>query len=553
MIMVRLFLEMYMRRLIGGVVVLAMAALTLVAVGPASFAGDGLIVRGVRATTPGLTTQIEITAQSGTAITKLVARLRLVRATGVLATVDDFELVQGAGNDGVWRSRTAVTLPEGRVTVDVEGTTVSGFQRTATDAGLIDNGRDVAVSAFEVSPATLDTEHEDVSFGGRVVTHPADGAEEGVPGLTVDFDSPETSSLGSTTTDTQGRFSFTTHLMSSLHVYAVSRADATYRSARSDQVLVNHVNLPTRLTIKAPVTRGIVGDSMVLTGRLERQSRAGEWAGLAGFAVAVTAHDGMGSPVRILTGTDGTFSVPVTQYSATQWDASFPPPGEGSGRYAHSNAITGFVAAQWHPAITGFDAGPEPVGRGATVTVRGHVLRSTADGGTEPAANSTIDLRFSADGKTWTPKSRLAVGANGAFTFTSKAVQDGYWRASVEDDGTYLPVTGGSDYVDTKTWTRIRSFNASPEPVRKGKTSTAAGYLDRYGSSWTAFTGQSVKIYFQAKGSTTWTYEGKATTSKTGHFSHGFTAAKDGTWRAAYAGTTTYLTVTGSGDYVDVS
>jgi hypothetical protein len=113
-------------------------------------------------------------------------------------------------------------------------------------------------------------------------------------------------------------------------------------------------------------------------------------------------------------------------------------------------------------------------------------------------------------------------------------------------------VTSGSDYVDTKTWTRVRSFNASPEPVRKGRTITAAGYLDRYGSSWTAFTGQTVRIYFQPKGSTTWTYEGKATTSKTGHFSHGFTAAKDGTWRANYAGTTTYLAVTGSGDYVDV-
>jgi hypothetical protein len=541
-----------MRRLIGVVVVLAMAALTLVGLGPASFAGDGLVVSGVRATTPGLTTPIEITAESGTNVAKLVARLRLAGTTGVLATVDDFERVRGAGNDGVWRSETAVTLPEGRVTVDVEGTTVSGFQRTTTDAGLIDNGRDVAFSAFEVSPATLDTEHEDVSFSGRVVTHSAEGAEEGVPGLRVDFDSPEADPLGSTTTDAQGRFSFTTRLMNSLHVYAASRADAMYRPARSDQVLVDHVNLTTRLTIKAPATLGIVGDSMVLTGRLERQSRAGEWAGLAGFPVAVTAHDGTGSPVRALTGTDGTFSVRVTQYSATQWDAAFPPAGEGSGRYAHANAITGFVAAQWHTSISGFGAGPEPVGRGATVTVRGHVLRGTADGGNEPAANSTVDLRFSPDNKTWTTKSRLAVGATGAFTFTSKAAQDGYWRAAVEDDGTYLPVTSGSDYVDTKTWTRVRSFNASPEPVRKGRTITAAGYLDRYGSSWTAFTGQSVKIYFQPKGSTTWTYEGKATTSRTGHFSHGFTAAKDGTWRAAYAGTTTYLAVTGSGDYVDV-
>jgi hypothetical protein len=68
----------------------------------------------------------------------------------------------------------------------------------------------------------------------------------------------------------------------------------------------------------------------------------------------------------------------------------------------------------------------------------------------------------------------------------------------------------------------------------------------------TPFSGQSVKIYFAAKGTTSWKYEGTAKTSSTGHFSHTFTAAKDGTWRATYAGNSTYLLVTGSGDYVDV-
>ncbi|WP_460333344.1 hypothetical protein [Actinoallomurus acanthiterrae] len=527
-----------------------MAAFTLVATGPASFAGDGLIVRSVRATTPGLTTQIEITALSGTDIATLVARLRLSGQTEVLATVDDFELVQGAGNNGVWRSRTAVTLPEGRVAVDVEGTTVGGYHRTTTDAGVIDNGRDVTFSAFAVNPTTIDTEHEDVTITGQVI----DPAAAGVPGLKISFHSPElpNNPIGSTTTDEQGLFTFTTRFTNSMHVYAVSTAGAMYRSAKSAQVMVGHVDLPTRLTIKAPVTRGIVGDTMVLTGRLERQSRSGEWAGLAGLPVLVTAHDGTGSPVRVTTGPDGTFSVPVTQYSGTQWDARFPPPGEGS-RYADSGGTTAYVAAQWRTTVTGFNAAPEPVGRGATVTARGQVLRRTGDGGTEPAPYPTVALQFSPDGKTWTTKNRLAFEQDGAFTLTAKATQDGYWRAAVQDDGTYLPANSGSDYVDTKTWTRIRSFNASPEPVRKGKTITAAGYLQRYGSSWTAFSGQSVKIYFQAKGSTTWTYEGKATTSRTGYFSHGFTASKDGTWRAAYAGTSTYLAVTGSGDYVDVS
>lgn len=106
--------------------------------------------------------------------------------------------------------------------------------------------------------------------------------------------------------------------------------------------------------------------------------------------------------------------------------------------------------------------------------------------------------------------------------------------------------------MDVRYRTAISSFNASPEPVSKGKTITVAGTLKRDTTAWKAFSGQSVKIYFQAKGATTWTYEGTAKTSSTGHFSHGFKAAKDGTWRATYAGGSSYLAVTGSGDYVDV-
>jgi hypothetical protein len=92
----------------------------------------------------------------------------------------------------------------------------------------------------------------------------------------------------------------------------------------------------------------------------------------------------------------------------------------------------------------------------------------------------------------------------------------------------------------TRTRTAISSFNASPEPIKKGRRLTVAGTLKRHTTSWKAFPGQSVKIYFAAK------------TSSTGHFSHTFTADRDGTWRATYAGSSTHLAVTGSGDYVDV-
>lgn len=115
-----------------------------------------------------------------------------------------------------------------------------------------------------------------------------------------------------------------------------------------------------------------------------------------------------------------------------------------------------------------------------------------------------------------------------------------------------LPATSGADYVDVRYRTAISGFNAGPEPIKKGGRLTVSGTLKRDTSAWKAFPGQSVKIYFAADGATTWTYEGTAQTSSTGHFSHAFTAAKNGTWRATYAGSGTYLAVTGSGDHVDV-
>jgi hypothetical protein len=87
--------------------------------------------------------------------------------------------------------------------------------------------------------------------------------------------------------------------------------------------------------------------------------------------------------------------------------------------------------------------------------------------------------------------------------------------------------------------------------VRKGTTITVAGHLQRHTTSWRGLSGQSVKIYFAARGASSWT-KGAAKTSSTGHFSHGFTASKDGTWPITYAASSTYLAVTGSGDYVDV-
>jgi hypothetical protein len=251
--------------------------------------------------------------------------------------------------------------------------------------------------------------------------------------------------------------------------------------------------------------------------------------------------------------------VPVTVPGEGFWSVETPYvydrvlTGNGYGPYLGARAESGIMIANYRTAITGFNAAPEPVGKGATITATGRVIRYRADGSTAPGTGSPF-LQFSADGKKWATVYGTDPDANGYFTLRTPAVGDGYWRVDTTEMPGYqeLPATSGADYVDVRYRTAISSFNASPEPVSKGRKLTVGGTLKRDTTAWKVFSGASVKIYFAADGAKTWTYEGTAKTTSTGHFSHTFTAAKDGTWRATYAGSTTYLAVTGSGDHVDV-
>jgi hypothetical protein len=80
------------------------------------------------------------------------------------------------------------------------------------------------------------------------------------------------------------------------------------------------------------------------------------------------------------------------------------------------------------------------------------------------------------------------------------------------------------------------TLDASPEPVKKGKTLTGKGTLKIDGK---LLSGAQVKIYFKATGATSYTYKGAATTNSKGAYSKSFTASKTGIWKATYAGSTT--------------
>ncbi|KUL72473.1 MULTISPECIES: DUF5707 domain-containing protein [unclassified Streptomyces] len=114
-----------------------------------------------------------------------------------------------------------------------------------------------------------------------------------------------------------------------------------------------------------------------------------------------------------------------------------------------------------------------------------------------------------------------------------------------------------NDFHTTHTVQRYSKLtvNASPEPVKKGKTITVTGKLSR--ANWEDFkyhgyTNQSVKLQFRKKSSSTYTTVKTIKSNSTGDLKTTVTASVDGYYRWSFAGTTTTPAVNAAGDFVDV-
>ncbi|WP_127361669.1 single-stranded DNA-binding protein [Actinacidiphila soli] len=118
------------------------------------------------------------------------------------------------------------------------------------------------------------------------------------------------------------------------------------------------------------------------------------------------------------------------------------------------------------------------------------------------------------------------------------------------------------DYIhrDAATTFKVQRYskltvNASPEPVKKGKTITVTGKLSRANwedNQYHGYTNQSVKLQFRKKGSNTYTTVKTIKSDSTGNLKTTVTASTDGYFRYSFAGTTTTPAVNATGDFVDV-
>ncbi|GGO47034.1 calcium-binding protein [Streptomyces lasiicapitis] len=99
------------------------------------------------------------------------------------------------------------------------------------------------------------------------------------------------------------------------------------------------------------------------------------------------------------------------------------------------------------------------------------------------------------------------------------------------------------------------TVNASPEPVKKGKTITVSGALTRANwdtKKYAGYTQQPVKLQFKKKGASSYSTVKTVKSDTKGNLKTTVKASVDGTFRYVFAGTSTTPAVTSAGDAIDV-
>jgi len=122
---------------------------------------------------------------------------------------------------------------------------------------------------------------------------------------------------------------------------------------------------------------------------------------------------------------------------------------------------------------------------------------------------------------------------------------DLYANASYNDDVATVAIKKASTLT----------ADATPEPVKKGKTITVTGKLARANWStgkYAGYVSQPVKLQFRKKGSSAYTTLKTVRTNSTGVLKTTTKATVDGYYRYAFAGTATTAASTAPGDFVDV-
>ncbi|WP_131732947.1 hypothetical protein [Actinomadura formosensis] len=294
--------------------------------------------------------------------------------------------------------------------------------------------------------------------------------------------------------------------------------------------------IPQRIVVDPVAVQNWDAD-VTVTGQVQQNRGAGWVAAPAGLVVHFDSPD-------------GDLQVTATVQTGGRFQATFfPGPGNiiarvaGYGQVTETSArVLGWISRLYIDQSLG-DRKTNPVHPlyGKTFEVR-RTLKAVRG---EALPGRKVTLWWAPKGTSGYPKTgwkQVTSGvtdSNGRVKIRATAWTSGWLRTTFAGDATYTKVESGYPFrVSYKTG--IASFNASPEPARKGQYLTLTGRLMRWTPSggWQPIKDKWVSAQYRLKGQTAWRtpfcHNGGAATSSTGWFRMQCQTPADATWMAYY-------------------
>ncbi|MFB4300542.1 hypothetical protein [Actinomadura sp. NTSP31] len=485
---------------------------------------------------------LTLTAKSASGVTDVTASLHYPNTASATYDTVRFTRVAGTDQDGTWQAeyRTDIVRHPRANYVNAQVKTADGA--TASTLAKFNDCYETSITDLVTQPSVIDADHSDVTVHGRLMAQKSrEATPEPVPNAKIYGGGTSTTQAGpdgSFTFTSQGQFPVTAS-------YTADGPNCATGQVTGVTVAKQATELSARVTTAQPVA---TGTDVEVQGKLLRHGATGL---VPAPGVQLTAVVGSGATMENIplgpTAADGTFT--------SQFAADRPGPlavvASGDPFLEDARAAAGTLDVRRPTVITGLKLTPNPGRYGQPLSISG---RLGALPGALAIESAPLVAEFSTNGKTgWAAAGSGKTTSNGLFSLNSGAAkQDGYWRVRYAGNSAYMALTSNPVYVDVRYGTSIASFNASPEPVAKGKTITVKGQLFRYLDKKLPGPGASVYLYFQPKGSSIWTQVAVVKTASSGWFSKTFKASQDGTWMAAYKGSSAYLASNKPTDYVDV-
>ncbi|MER7676958.1 hypothetical protein [Streptomyces sp. NPDC096934] len=391
---------------------------------------------------------LQISARSGADIKNITAHLVSYASQTEVAEIgtEDFRLFSGTRQDGNWRTRKPLKLPEiGSYRIDVEVTDAAGGHALRQSAGDLAYYVAARFGALAVDRTAIDREHRDVRVEGTLYGRWPTRQVRTLAGrqveINVDYWTQTT-----VTTDAQGHFTASVRLDAAAPIQAVFGMDGgtpTVLYGESEPVQIGVDQIPTRFTSTVSSTDVDFGGQVTLSVKVEQKTADG-WVPLAGRSGGVLFgpdNDQSDQVGRFTTADDGTFSMEYTPWQGGYFrlaldtrDDPFLQAGTGSSEVVHvhrSSKFTAFTAA-----------------RSDTGGIHAEGLIDFPDGWTP--AWIYVHVQYSPDGVNWSTLTTVEAswgGSGNDFAADLDQSDAGYYRAVFDADDNFQSATSQTVHV----------------------------------------------------------------------------------------------------------